>query len=97
MDEVLFASSQIDFATIHLPTPPPPPATKRLSTPIADVAGLSHANTHSEDNGCGEEDEVVVEPAATKHLILLDLLALMLVTDAKSDGAATMLTMGPRA
>jgi len=74
MDEVLFAGSQIDFATIHRRTPPPPPATELLSTPIADVAGPSHANTYSEDNGCGEEDESVVEPATTKHLILLGLL-----------------------
>jgi len=90
MDEMLFAVSQIEFCTIHRRTSPPPPATNRLSTPIVDVE-QSHANTLNEDNG---EDVASVEPAATKHLVLLDLLALMLVTGAKSDVAATMLTMG---
>ena len=91
MDEMLFSVSQIEFCTIHRQTSPPPLATNRLSTPVVDIAGPSNANTRSEDNG---EDRAGVEPAATKHLVLLDLLALILVTGAKSDVAATMLTMG---
>ena len=41
-----------------------------------------------------DDEERKMEPGTPNHPILLDLLALLLVTDTNSDVAATMLTMG---
>ncbi|KAF8542434.1 hypothetical protein BDD12DRAFT_824875 [Trichophaea hybrida] len=105
LDEMIFAISQVNSCTVYRPSSLPPPSMDCLSASLDNAPQLSltktstNADTAIDDDTDDDEDDSEIDEdddeenlgMASKDLVLLDLIALLLVTEAKSDVAATML------
>jgi hypothetical protein len=92
LDEMIFAISQVNFCSIYRETSPPPPSSSLL---LADDGDSEDEEEAVEEKLEGSRPDAAEHVKPSKHLILLDLLALLLVTEPKSDVAVTMLVIHP--